>query len=424
MQSIMRICVVLWAVVAGPVVHAGDDRAEALPSCSAVPSPCPCEDALHEARIRVVLSGVRPRPQTGTVDYRSTRASVVTTPGSVSAATRTMGLVLPATAPAGATLSGRVVDDPQKYESIPALHVVRFDVPATQDAGGSLLDQLVIERADGRTQVCSQPVTIDVPANAGSSVLTVRSTAQAAALSPRIQLSWVPGAPPARSPREVPTGSLPQPGDFSTPPVALAGAVHILHGPFDGDIATTAVTIGGVPSTVVAEAPDGAYVALPNGLTAGPQPMVVHERGVGVQFPIAVLTLTMGANQTHLLRGQSTPFFATLSGPERLPASAWRAGFPDGMVARDRLATLAPRFKVPTEGDGVILLRLENVTPGIVSMSPSDREVKVLVLSRKDFGGGPYTLRGTIRSRQTGGFNVNGLAIAFLAPVTGSSVVP
>jgi hypothetical protein len=199
----------------------------------------------------------------------------------------------------------------------------------------------------------------------------------------------------------------------------------MIQGPFDGDIGTTAVTIGGVSSTVVAEAPDGAYVALPNGLAAGPQPLVVSERGVGVQFPIVVLALTMGANQTHLMRGQSTPFFATLSGPEQLPASAWRAGFPDGMVARDRLATLAPRFKAPAEGsDGVILLRLENVTPGIVSMSPSDREVKVLVLSRKDFAGGPYTLRGTIRSRQTGGFNVNGLAIAFLAPVTGSPAGP
>jgi hypothetical protein len=57
-------------------------------------------------------------------------------------------------------------------------------------------------------------------------------------------------------------------------------------------------------------------------------------------------------------------------------------------------------------------------------MRPSKNESFLVNLSRKDFAKGPYTYTGTIHSKQSGGFVINGMVVAFFAPIPGKPLAP
>ena len=58
------------------------------------------------------------------------------------------------------------------------------------------------------------------------------------------------------------------------------------------------------------------------------------------------------------------------------------------------------------------------------TISPATNERAVLVLHKSDFARGPYTFKGVFKSFRAGGFVINGITAAFLAPVVGEAADP
>jgi len=75
-----------------------------------------------------------------------------------------LGVVLPANSLPGEKATVSVVPDPERYESIPGLKVVRqeIEVPAGTMAA-SVLAGIVVDAGDGRAQRADEPVALDMP---------------------------------------------------------------------------------------------------------------------------------------------------------------------------------------------------------------------------------------------------------------------
>ena len=57
-------------------------------------------------------------------------------------------------------------------------------------------------------------------------------------------------------------------------------------------------------------------------------------------------------------------------------------------------------------------------------MKPSKNESFAATLTRSTFSSGPYTYEGTIQSKKAGGFAINGMIVAFFAPIPGEPLGP
>jgi hypothetical protein len=272
---------------------------------------------------------------------------------------------------------------------------------------------------NGTTKPIDGPAIIDVPRGAREVRVRVETDDGKRALDRAVPVVPVDPKDIERIP---PGAALPQ--HYRTRPVMLAGT-QMITGPFDGDYATTAIQLDDRAVPVLAETPRAVWFAMPEGVTSGQHALYLRENGVTAAFPIAVLNLAMSADQLHLLRGQSTGFRATISGPERLNAASWRAGDPSAMVPLDEVRRLAPSFRMPSAGEpGVIFFAIENVSRDTVTISPSQDEKSVQLLDAKSFAGGPFTYSGVAQSKRTGQFSINGLVVAFLEEIAGEPAPP
>ncbi len=106
-----------------------------------------------------------------------------------------------------------------------------------------------------------------------------------------------------------------------------------------------------------------------------------------------------------------------------MPASAWRGGVPADVVSMSKINHIAPEFRVPSaNGNGVVLLVIQNASRETVSIQGAKNETIVLTLDRKDFERGPYEYDGLVRAHQAGGFKINGLVVPFLAPIASEAI--
>ncbi len=135
-------------------------------------------------------------------------------------------------------------------------------------------------------------------------------------------------------------------------------------------------------------------------------------------MPLYVLGLSMRADRTDLLRGQSTRIHVTLSGLESLPAAAWQPALPPAdLVDLRRLQQRLPGFTLPTPSDrGMVLLVLENRSPAVIRMGKRGDRIALQVRQR-DVAKGPFTYEDKLQSLQSGGFQIRGSVAAFLQPV-------
>jgi hypothetical protein len=382
-----------------------------------------------------------------------------------------VGIVVPTDTRPGDTISGTVVTNPHDYDNVPALKVVTAEVPLQHDASGHpSLEGVVVDTGDGHRQRADTGWIAMLAAGAGAGALpfifgrdgtptpiaersvpieqpgvtqpstpvidrpptattvdrpTTTGTAGHPPTSTTVgQPSTPPGADRPLTPPH--TSSQPMPTDYETPPVAVDGNVQVVRGPFGGDHNQTEILVDDKPATIAAETPRATYWRVPDGIEPGPHRLTVREHQVPVaSFPVSVVRLDMSADRLELLKGQSTRFRATVSGLEHLSDTAWRGGTSPDITDVKRLRELAPEFEAPAPGQpGRVLLRLENGSRDTITMSPAKKEVVVQGLDRKAFAEGPYTFTGTITSKRTGRFSVQGLVVPFLAPIKGEPVPP
>ncbi len=329
-----------------------------------------------------------------------------------------VGVVLPVNVKPGEVGSGSLVTDPDRYEDVPALRVIPLRLPlqAGASAHATLEDLSVV--LDGYSQPADEALTFTVRDGATSLPIVIRRRSDPATLAAGeapIEPSHGGGASPGRP------DNTPAPSGYTTPPVCVAGGVQKIEGPLSGNSHETSIDVDGLPAQVVAETPRAVYWRLPDQASAGPHQLRLRQGRTEVSFQVCVLSLTMHANQSTLLRGQSTEFQATVSGPEQLPAATWdRAGVPSDLVNVPKLGQIASAFRVPKPGEqGKILFRIDNASRATVSIRPSHGETVVETLGRSDFLAGPHTFSGTIQSKVSGPFTIDGLVVAFFEPIPG-----
>jgi len=351
---------------------------------------------------KLLPPAVRPDADESTTDQQAATAAVV-------------GVVLPSDLRAGETITGSVVSDPARYRESPALTVIEIKTSLDVGEGGNpKLDRLQVNMGGDGWQPGGSPLTVRIPEGVTRLKIIVRRGDDTAALVERDlrvgRGEQSPPAPPAATAEQ-----------FDTPSLYAPDEVRVVRGPFDGDGQTTTLDLDGVPCTKLAETPRASYFRLADTTKPGAARLVMREGGIRAAFSVFVLGLTMGADQLNLIRGQSTRFNAVVTGPDLLPESAWRAAMPFDVTNLAVLREIAPGFRVPKPGDpGVILFTIRNTSPETISIDRARNEVVVLTLERGDFRAGPYRYDGTIRSKRSGGFSVQGTVIAFVSPAKGA----
>lgn len=340
-----------------------------------------------------------------------------------------VGLVLPAGVESGQPASGRLVTDPARFQGVPAIRVIEIaEVPLRHDVSGQAsLEGIVVDLGDGQRQTAEAPLSFIVP-EAARVLVTLGRDANPLPLartSVPLDRSTPPPAtaPPAttRTPAKEP-----DPADYSTQPVCSSGSVQSIHGPLSGDARRTLVDLDDRPAKILAETPSAVYFLLPEGTAPGMHRLRLREGRSGAWFPVCVVGLEMSADRLELPQGGSTAFRVIVSGPEQLPLEVWqRSGVAADLVDTSSLATLVPGYRTPGRDDrATILLRVENRSRATVTISPAENGVVLKKLDKQSFLHGPYLFGGTIRARLAGGFNLDGLLVAFFAPLPGVAQEP
>lgn len=192
---------------------------------------------------------------------------------------------LPDDAAAGDTISGTVVAEPREG--------------GTAGAGG-----LGLDLAGTALPAAGGSFRWEVPASVGGGVALLRVLDEEGGV---LASSSVPvGAPEA-----------PPVTGLTLPTLGQVGRPVTIHGPFDGDLATTGVTVDGHPAAVLAESPRRAVVPLPPEVV-GPVELTVTEGVTSARGEIRVLGVGLSASKLNLRRGERTELTVTVTGLEGL----------------------------------------------------------------------------------------------------------
>lgn len=105
----------------------------------------------------------------------------------------------------------------------------------------------------------------------------------------------------------------PLPTEFKLPALGQSGRPVEIKGPFDGDVRTTEITIGGQPVTALAESRRSVFFISPE-QKLGPNEITIKENGVETKGNYRNLGVRLSAPKTNLLKGESTTVTITVEG--------------------------------------------------------------------------------------------------------------
>jgi len=130
------------------------------------------------------------------------------------------------------------------------------------------------------------------------------------------------------------------------------------------------------------------------------------------EMPVFYMTLTMWADQLNLHKGQSTTYYVKLDGLNGLSSSAWSSSFfPSDLVSPSELSGGSGASSAPGNSQsGYITLAVTNESPGTITMKNtfSTLDAKLFAPS------GSYQISGGVGAIADGGFNILGVARAYL----------
>lgn len=139
--------------------------------------------------------------------------------------------------------------------------------------------------------------------------------------------------------------------DFRLPSGGQTGRNITCDGPFDGDLATTAVTLGGRPVRLLAESPRKLVFESPLSVT-GAAVLRLRERDVESAVTYRSLGVGLAAPTTQLTRGQTTTLSITVSGlmglSEEVPLELQKSGTVSMSGGDGQVITIKPSDVGPT----------------------------------------------------------------------------
>ena len=331
-----------------------------------------------------------------------------------------IAIVLPASIRPGERISGAVTTNPEEYSDNPELNRTVMTVP--EAFGPSRLSDWVVEVPGEKPQAADHAVTFVVPSGGNLQITLRRRDNPGHAISATIDIS----AAKERNSRKA----------FQSSPLCFRGSVCTVTGPFSGGSAKTFVAFEKQPARIVAETNSNAYIEVPASIEAGSHPLYITEGSNVIALPVIIADFSIANQHADLKAGEHAILTPTLTGPESLPKTAWRAGiFPETNLSLAR--RLVPGFKLAKheskkdqesepkerkeEGDqdGEILLVIKNLTPTETSMRGATNETLVFHLSAESFDHGEFKYNLALEAATAAAINLKTFAIPFLAPVAG-----
>lgn len=257
---------------------------------------------------------------------------------------------LPDDMAAGDTLSGTVIAEPQGKNTS---EIARNE---------GELSGYVVELEKQQTSSSGRIFKLAIPAAISTTYLILRDKK---------------GEEVARAP--VPVASTTPPvEEFDLPTIGQQGRPVEVRGPFDGDIGTTQIGVGGNDLEILAESPRKVVARNPSGQPVGPSEIEVREKDQVAKGDFRTLGIQLSAPKLNLLRGEQTTLVVTVTGLEGI------------------------REPVP--------LVLENKSSGIIQMGGG--EVQRLTISPSQVQGGRYTTERPLTGVQRGAFTITGTVVS------------
>jgi predicted heme/steroid binding protein len=210
---------------------------------------------------------------------------------------------------------------------------------------------------------------------------------------------------------------------YWTNPILTQGKLNVLRGSFFGDPLDTRIRIDDFPITPIGATPYETYFMPPTGLTYGLHNEYIDNPLFGETiFPVFYMTLTMGAGQLSLHKGQSTTYFARLDIANGLPSNSNLFGSPPSyntdLIDPTELSSI--QQAAGSSRTGFISFSVTNQSTGTIAMQNQFR-----ILNASNFvPSGSYQINGGITAIMDGGFSILGLARANLAPEVGLGITP
>jgi hypothetical protein len=260
---------------------------------------------------------------------------------------------------AGDTLSGVVLAEPEG------------DSEKKRQKSQDRLSGLVVEMEGQRARVSEGRARWSIPAGAGTVLRLLDSKGKELARTavpfqppPPHEFARLPGVMedahglvqtlkpvpgPGAAPKTPPTPV--SPDDFRLPNGGQTGRSVTCDGPFDGDLATTAVSLGGKPVRLLAESPRKLVFESPLSVT-GPAVLRLRERDVESSVTYRSLAVALAAPTTQLTRGQTTTLSITVSGlaglSEEVPLELQKSGAVSMSGGDEQVITIKPSDVEPT----------------------------------------------------------------------------
>jgi hypothetical protein len=200
---------------------------------------------------------------------------------------------------------------------------------------------------------------------------------------------------------------------YWTNPILTQGKLGAIRGNFYNDPLDTNLHIGANTIWPLAGTGSELYFMPPIGLTPGLNNLILDGPGMPpTEMPVFYMTLTMWADQLSLHKGQSTTYHVKLDGLQGLPASAWSSSFfPSDLVSPSELSSGSPS----NSQSGSITLSVTNMSPATIAMQNSFTTLDAKLFQPS----GSYQLDGGVTAIADGGFNISGVARAYLQPELG-----
>ena len=200
---------------------------------------------------------------------------------------------------------------------------------------------------------------------------------------------------------------------YWTNPILTQGKLGAIRGNFYNDPLDTNLHIGTNTIRPLAGTGSELYFMPPIDLTPGLNNLILDGPGMPpTEMPVFYMTLTMWADQLSLHRGQSTTYHVKLDGLQGLPASAWGSSFfPSDLVSPSELSSGSPS----NSQSGSITLSVTNMSPATIAMQNTFTTLDAKLFQPS----GSYQFDGGVTAIADGGFNINGVARAYLQPELG-----
>jgi hypothetical protein len=342
-----------------------------------------------------------------------------------------VGVVLPAHMRPGQRVSGRVVDDPDRFAGQPDLIVVRATLPMPSAGDASQLSGWTFEWKPSEPQPADGAISFVVPGGKKPQEFVFRQAGDpAVAVIGKVQIPK-----PASKGGRGPSG-------FESPALCFKRDLCAVTGKFTGDSLNTFVSFDSFPARIVAETESAAYIDVPAFMNLGPAALIVAEGTKVEAMSMVVAQLELSHVREALEAHQEMITMLVVDGVQELSDDQWHYGiFPPSNLEKAR--ALVPGFNPAKvikqereqrekqekldgmkkkddkkdEAAGMVLVVVTNAAPEVATMRRATQQTFVFHLTPESFPRGEFKYDIVIDAAKTGTFDLKTTAVPFLAPV-------